>query len=338
MKYDNENLMNIIRLIPEIPTRNASQYRKGINILIKNGIEKEIIDNLENERDKKYLKDICNLDEYFLAEQKSMFCDSIFNLSYTEVFNMLNTILDFFDSVRYDFNSEQKDKYILLNEVYECLTRTEDDKYLKDVYIAIKNKKIDMKSILYSFYDLAKSISYDLLIKSLIKKEELEFSYDKSKGINVYELSGEQFYLLVHKTDSLKKEYWDSNVKKEVSLSLISNISMHKMWECGKYILVFDNIPKGNILLTSTQDLDINFKQNTNLDIKQNFLSPLNFILQTKYHNEVRVENPPYPSFVLCYDSIDDSTLYAAKELGIDIIRINQKNYNYGDISNKNLG
>lgn len=202
-------------------------------------------------------------------------------------------------------------------------------------------KDYDIVSLLYDDIRLLKTRVYQDIINSLIKIEDINnLKNNKLSEINntsIYEFTGEKFTLLV---SCLIKEQEDITNYKRNCYSLISDKNMHVFMD-NSLIFGYTNIDPNYIMHIYEQDAYSN-----DLVGGSNYVSRLrdkDYILSSNYTNEVQIINDYYddtlykrikPSYIVCFDTINDRTLQASKTMNLPIILIHKEKYKLDD-SNK---
>jgi hypothetical protein len=323
--FEQNDLMNRLAAY-NIKYNSPISYRKRIGNLSKNNDE-NIIDRINKLRLKVY-DDFMNQDNcYFLDCEKEVICDTLFEKPYDYIWKILSIVIKYID----DFNEKDtklnNEQITLIKKLYAVLSYCGiDDKLLLNSYNELKDKNIDYMDFLNNCYNIAKKDAISLLSCSLIKENDIKsLTNDKISEINVYNLEGEPFMLLVHKTSHSKAGDWPKNEDDILSFSLISDKAVDKVWNCGDVLLGFVNITPEKIINTCAKDSDTKMMINNNF--KSDFITPSSLIANTKHHNDITVKGNIFPSYVCCYNDVRDIDVAVAMKLGIDILKINTKKY-----------
>lgn len=210
-----------------------------------------------------------------------------------------------------------------------------DDKTIESIIVILKNKAPNLNEE----FENAKKQAYGSLKTAIKEKLKQSPHLTKTYKRTVYELTGEEFYLMVRSTNcdrSQTENFTYKGGKETSSYSLISNA----------HLLTFGD-PKTSVLL-GFNDFDINqIKGIYETDAFSNFededhkrpkrlYSPEKLIKETKGFNEILYNNYNEkkeecrltPSYVICYDEIKEGDLLVSNYFGnIPLVIINTKSY-----------
>ena len=179
------------------------------------------------------------------------------------------------------------------------------------------------------FYDSIKRIQDSLLDVSKLTKSELSHKYN----VDVYELNGEEFKMLISHTNIdrdylYEGEVWKKN-KEYASLSLISDKCLNTFRNPSTNIIVgFTDINYLNVMHIHHADSYSKEENGSNRIIE--LFTPDNLIKNTKAYNEILIKNSNTltPSYIVCYDEIKEGDVEASISLGrIPLILIHTKKY-----------
>ena len=179
------------------------------------------------------------------------------------------------------------------------------------------------------FYDSIKRIQDSLLDVSKLTKSELSHKYN----VDVYELNGEEFKILINHTNMNRDylyegEVWKKN-KEYASLSLISDKCLNTFRNPSTNIIVgFTDINYLNVMHIHHADSYSKEENGSNRIIE--LFTPDNLIKNTKAYNEILIKNSNTltPSYIVCYDEIKEGDVEASISLGrIPLILIHTKKY-----------
>ena len=179
------------------------------------------------------------------------------------------------------------------------------------------------------FYDSIKRIQDSLLDVSKLTKSELSHKYN----VDVYELNGEEFKMLISHTNIdrdylYEGEIWKKN-KEYASLSLISDKCLNTFRNPSTNIIVgFTDINYLNVMHIHHADSYSKEENGSNRIIE--LFTPDNLIKNTKAYNEILIKNSNTltPSYIVCYDEIKEGDVEASISLGrIPLILIHTKKY-----------
>ena len=197
------------------------------------------------------------------------------------------------------------------------------------------NNGQDYASMFYDDFMTVKKHSYENINNSVINLNNLK-SPDSFNN-NIYELNGEDFYILVHHTTFDKKigGKWD-NPSDTLSLSLISHNNMNTFRNPHKNIILGFNIDTSNIIhLYESDSFSEELESSTRI---QRLLTKEELINRTKGYNEIVVRNRNFdgkyslfPSYVVCYDFIGNGDLNFSKMYNIPILLIHTDKYSLKD-------
>lgn len=207
----------------------------------------------------------------------------------------------------------------------------------KELYYTY-NSNINYSSDFYDDFKNCKKHSYNKMNENIINKEQLSKYYNnklsREKGINIYELNGEDFYLYVHVCKLTKENKYffpfEENSDKAISLSLIgkNNIGTYKtIFESITF--GFESIDTNNIIHLFNSD-SYTAKYNGSRKL-QKIYTPKDFLIETYGYNEIlysqKNNGSIYPSYIICFNEIRDIDLYFSKLKNLPIIKINTLNY-----------
>ncbi len=194
------------------------------------------------------------------------------------------------------------------------------------------NNGKDYVSMFYDDFMTVKKHSYENINNSVINLNNLD-----SFNNNIYELNGEDFYILVHHTTFDKKigGKWDIP-SDTLSLSLISHNNMNTFRNPHKNIILGFNIDTSNIIhLYESDSFSEELESSTRI---QRLLTKEELINRTKGYNEIVVRNKNFdgkyslfPSYVVCYDFIGNGDLNFSKMYNIPILLIHTDKYSLKD-------
>ncbi len=202
-----------------------------------------------------------------------------------------------------------------------------------DLYNEIKENKNGISEFYDDFktcfYDSIKRIQDSLLDVSKLTKSELSHKYN----VDVYELNGEEFKILISHTNMNRDylyegEVWKKN-KEYASLSLISDKCLNTFRNPSTNIIVgFTDINYLNVMHIHHADSYSKEENGSNRIIE--LFTPDNLIKNTKAYNEILIKNSNTltPSYIVCYDEIKEGDVEASISLGrIPLILIHTKKY-----------
>lgn len=224
-----------------------------------------------------------------------------------------------------------KNRYDLYYKLLKFYKLTYPEKI--DLYNEIKSNP----SVISEFYDDFKTCFNDSIKKiqdsfldvNKLTKSELSHKYN----VDVYELNGEEFKILISHTNMNRDylyegEIWKKN-KEYASLSLISDKCLNTFRNPSTNIIVgFTDINYLNVMHIHHADSYSKEENGSNRIIE--LFTPDNLIKNTKAYNEILIKNSNTltPSYIVCYDEIKEGDVEASISLGrIPLILIHTKKY-----------
>ena len=201
-----------------------------------------------------------------------------------------------------------------------------------DIYQENKNK-----NIMEMFYDdicLLKNHIYANILNSCLKIENISnlenIKLSNKYQTKIYELKGEPFTCLV---SCLTSPQEDITYFKRNCYSLISDKNMHVYMQ-DSLIFGYTNIDIQHIMHMYEQDSYSNAMiGGTNY---VNRIRNRDFILSSNLTNEIQITNDFYqdnlykrvkPSYLICFDEIDEFSLHTSKDMQLPIILIHKEKY-----------
>ena len=191
----------------------------------------------------------------------------------------------------------------------------------------------DIQSMFYDDIRNLKNLSYQKLNTIIssnyyqnLKNVKLSMVYQT----DIYELNGEPFTFLVSCLSNVQENITDY---RRNCYSIISNQNMSVFIE-NNIIFGYQNILIDHIMHIFENDACSNSFVGGTPYI--NRIRDLNFLLKNQKMNEIQIknqelENNKYqrqkPSFIVCFDNIDEKSLEASKKLQIPIVIINRLKY-----------
>jgi len=290
-----------------------------------------------------YNKLLLNIHKYKTKEERLKYLreitttkllEMIVDMNYEDItFNFLKNLESMLNFVaQVNFEIIPKERLKIYNKLFNFYELSIEEQI--DLFNELANKKDNMAN----FYDDFRSClnnSYKLIKESCFDCHE----HEKSKlsnvlGIDVYELNGEPFKLLVNHTmmdreEDLYMGGWNLSSKKTASLSLIGNEYLGTFRDASKMVILgFSNFDIENIMHIHPTDSFSSHEYGSKFVIKP--FTPDNFLKNTGRYNEILIKenNDLYPSYVVCYDEIKEGDLTVAKKLNIPLILIHTEKYN----------
>ena len=193
------------------------------------------------------------------------------------------------------------------------------------------------KNIIEMFYDdirLLKNHIYANILNSCLKIENISnlenIKLSNKYQTKIYELKGEPFTCLV---SCLTSPQEDITYFKRNCYSLISDKNMHVYMQ-DSLIFGYTNIDIQHIMHMYEQDSYSNAMiGGTNY---VNRIRNRDFILSSNLTNEIQITNDFYqdnlykrvkPSYLICFDEIDEFSLHTSKDMQLPIILIHKEKY-----------
>lgn len=264
-------------------------------------------------------------DNYFLEE--------LIILNYEDIpYNFLKNALSIIEYIaqikEMIIPRNRYDLYYKLLKFYKLTYSEKIDLYneIKENQNGISEFYDDFKTC---FNDSIKRIQDSLLDVSKLSKSEKSLKYN----IDVYELNGEKFKMLISHTNidrdySNEEEVWN-NSKEYASLSLISDKCLNTFRNPTLNIIVgFTDINYLNVMHIHHADSYSKEENGSNRIIE--LFTPDNLIKNTKAYNEILIKNSNTltPSYIVCYDEIKEGDVESSISLGrIPLILIHTKKY-----------
>ena len=297
---------------------------------------------------------LCNLElnnpylkEKILSKRKKQFDDIIEKEILDDNYFLEELIILYYEDIPYNF---LKNTLSLMEYIYQInemiIPKNRLDLYYKllifskltypekiDLYNEIKSNQNGISEFYDDFktcfYDSIKRIQDSLLDVSKLTKSELSHKYN----VDVYELNGEEFKMLISHTNMNRDylyegEVWKKN-KEYASLSLISDKCLNTFRNPSTNIIVgFTDINYLNVMHIHHADSYSKEENGSNRIIE--LFTPDNLIKNTKAYNEILIKNSNTltPSYIVCYDEIKEGDVEASISLGrIPLILIHTKKY-----------
>ena len=214
------------------------------------------------------------------------------------------------------------------------------------LYNNFKDKNVS--SILYDDLRILKNYSYTSIKNSLtsfysnsgLKREDLSNAY----GVEIYELNGEQFYILVKSMnpilDNINNNFINLEEKNsELERGCYSLIGSDNIDVFSRnFVYGFNNFDEQNII--SVFETDCFSKESDERILNQNYgttavnrlMTPSQIVngldsnRKTRY-SEIQILGKLKPDFIVVFDSINEKALTESKKLNIPIVIINTLAY-----------
>lgn len=294
--------------------------------------------------------DICN--SYFkniIKEKKKKQYDEMIKKGIINSDKLLEIIIAFnYEDISYNFlkNVESilnyikqinkiiipSDRYKIYNKLIHFHTLTVEEK--NNLYEEISHNKNAME-FFYDDFKTCLNDSYNRIKTSLFSVDDLNRSSKSNEyGIDVYELNGEKFKMLVSHTTMEREdiEHFDTwNTQKEyASLSMIGDACLGTFRNPSIYVILgFTDLDYRNIAHIYHSDSHSNEEEGSKKVLE--LYTPDNLLKNTRGYNEILIKNSNHmkPSYIVCYDEIKIGDIVASKSLGnIPLVLIHTKKYN----------
>ena len=297
---------------------------------------------------------LCNLElnnsylkEKIISKRKKQFNDIVEKEILEDNYFLEELIILNYEDIPYNFLKNTLSLMEYIAQIKEMIIpRNRYDLYYKllkfykltypekiDLYNEIKENKNGISEFYDDFKtcfnDSIKKIQDSLLDVNKLTKSELSHKYN----VDVYELNGEEFKMLISHTNMNRDylyegEVWKKN-KEYASLSLISDKCLNTFRNPSTNIIVgFTDINYLNVMHIHHADSYSKEENGSNRIIE--LFTPDNLIKNTKAYNEILIKNSNTltPSYIVCYDEIKEGDVEASISLGrIPLILIHTKKY-----------
>ena len=304
--------------------------------------------------------------------------DSFFNNGFFDIDEKLKKSLNYITSeivVDYLFQDNAYNVFLDINELLKFSTSvdflSEDDKKiysdivsLDDISVFDKKKILDNlknKNMAHKFYDdfrLARSKMVELFNSSILNSDNI-YRYENKElsnkyGVPVYEMNGNEFYVLVKAIEKRKDSILNPNdlyaYRDGSSFSIDGGNKLSTFLDTNMYYnLAYNRIPDNQLVHVFEVDSFSNYyrNKNNNLPYDRNGTDRINRLFTPKEivdvsssYNELIISQPnrmndefnskleqPVPFAIYCYDDISDHDILSSKATGLGIILVNTKKY-----------
>lgn len=304
--------------------------------------------------------------------------DSFFNNAFFDIDEKLKKSLNYITSeivVDYLFQDNAYNVFLDINELLKFSTSvdflSEDDKKiysdivsLDDISVFDKKKILDNlknKNMAHKFYDdfrLARSKMVELFNSSVLNSDNI-YEYENKElsnkyGVPVYEMNGNEFYVLVKAIEKRKDSILNPNDLYAYcdgsSFSIDGGNKLSTFLDTNMYYnLAYNRIPDNQLVHVFEVDSFSNYyrNKNNNLPYDRNGTDRINRLFTPKEivdvsssYNELIISQPnrmndefnsklkqPVPFAIYCYDDISDHDILSSKATGLGIILVNTKKY-----------
>lgn len=304
--------------------------------------------------------------------------DSFLNNGFFDIDEKLKKSLNYITSeivVDYLFQDNAYNVFLDINELLKFSTSvdflSEDDKKiysdivsLDDISVFDKKKILDNlknKNMAHKFYDdfrLARSKMVELFNSSVLNSDNI-YEYENKElsnkyGVPVYEMNGNEFYVLVKAIEKRKDSILNPNDLYAYcdgsSFSIDGGNKLSTFLDTNMYYnLAYNRIPDNQLVHVFEVDSFSNYyrNKNNNLPYDRNGTDRINRLFTPKEivdvsssYNELIISQPnrmndefnskleqPVPFAIYCYDDISDHDILSSKATGLGIILVNTKKY-----------
>ena len=304
--------------------------------------------------------------------------DSFLNNGFFDIDEKLKKSLNYITSeivVDYLFQDNAYNVFLDINELLKFSTSvdflSEDDKKiysaivsLDDISVFDKKKILDNlknKNMAHKFYDdfrLARSKMVELFNSSVLNSDNI-YRYENKElsnkyGVPVYEMNGNEFYVLVKAIEKRKDSILNPNDLYAYcdgsSFSIDGGNKLSTFLDTNMYYnLAYNRIPDNQLVHVFEVDSFSNYyrNKNNNLPYDRNGTDRINRLFTPKEivdvsssYNELIISQPnrmndefnskleqPVPFAIYCYDDISDHDILSSKATGLGIILVNTKKY-----------
>lgn len=304
--------------------------------------------------------------------------DSFLNNGFFDIDEKLKKSLNYITSeivVDYLFQDNAYNVFLDINELLKFSTSvdflSEDDKKIYSDIVSLDdisvfdNKKIldnlKNKNMAHKFYDdfrLARSKMVELFNSSVLNSDNI-YEYENKElsnkyGVPVYEMNGNEFYVLVKAIEKRKDSILNPNDLYAYcdgsSFSIDGGNKLSTFLDTNMYYnLAYNRIPDNQLVHVFEVDSFSNYyrNKNNNLPYDRNGTDRINRLFTPKEivdvsssYNELIISQPnrmndefnsklkqPVPFAIYCYDDISDHDILSSKATGLGIILVNTKKY-----------
>ena len=257
--------------------------------------------------------------------------------------NLLNIINFQLETGKEIIDSEMLSMYQII------ITSLKEDNHdeLLNLYNKMSKSNIDYKGIFFDQCRAAKNKTAEMIMHSVFKPKEYskeqKIKEEEIDGVNCYILKGEPFYMLVHGSTKQISSFQGKS-SDAVSLSLISGERLNIFND--EIIYGFTDMNPDQFVELYNDDAATDYRiGNENiseLHMVPTYTSPQKFIERTpeSQFNEIvyltgREKTrkdypqiiPPKPSYLVCLNDVNRSSIALAKKLGIPIVIIETEYY-----------
>jgi len=281
--------------------------------------------------------------------------DYLFHDSAYNVFLDINELLDFSNSVNILSENDRK--------IYSSILSLDDMSVSDKKGLLESLKDHDMISKFYDDYKLARDKRVKLFNDSILNKSNINkyknLALSDMYGVPVYEMNGNDFYVLVKAIEKRKDSLLSSSDLYAYidgsSFSIDGSNKLSTFLDTNLYYnLVYDHVPVNQLVhVFEVDSFSKYYRDKNNLPYDSNGTDRINRLYTTdklvgdsSSYDELVVAQPnkkddefnsmleqPEPFAIYCYDEISNNDVLSAKNTGLGIILVRTKKY---DIDNSN--
>jgi len=254
--------------------------------------------------------------------------------------NYYNVCLNIKEMLRFNESLDDKEKILDDEKVKFYNTILDFDYISSDIKIELYNSLKD-KNLNYIFYDdlrKLKDASYNRIKNNIFKVKKhsdyLNIDISKEHNVDVYDLRDKEYFLFVR---SMTRYHPDSIYERHC-YSLISNENNDVFdYDYGyKFLYGFDTFDNDTVLHVLESDAFSSSIKDKSSAFVNRIMSPREIVNSDSMYSEIQLANRKSktnerkyesikPSYIVCFDIINEDVVEEAKRLRIPIILINKK-------------
>ena len=351
-----KNNLNLANLISEKRKKTYDLYYTKLNnnglLEEYNSIYMELLENgLEYINNKyKFSTDISNMDnkrifKYFLSLSDTKLLEALVDRYFEDItYNFLKNVGQLLTLVlSTKDNIISKENILLYEKIYNFFKLSTEEKI--NLYKSMNNGKNYIEQF-YDDYKKCEEYVYNLYNKEIlnpitdINKSPLSSKY----GIDVYELSGQPFYALIHQINHYRMgnetNVWQKNMDiNTISFSLISHNHIQTVADYYTYIILgFTHIDTNRVIHLYHSDSFSAGRKGSNRIKELSIPSKLDKetvgyseMLYLQNSEEMKSDYSKYtdlePSYIMCYDKISEIEVQIAKKYNIPAVLLHTDKY-----------
>lgn len=260
--------------------------------------------------------------------------DALFQDNYYNVCLNIKEMLRFNDKLSDDLKVLDKEKKEFYQMILNFDNMSCEEKI--ELYKKLKDKNINL--VFYEDLRRLKDLSYDMIKDDMLKLKEhpeyLNIDISKKHNINVYDLRDKKYVLLVR---SMRRFYPDSLYESNC-YSLISdeNNDTYGLDYGFGFLYGFDKFDNDTILhVLETDAFSASSKEESSKYVNR-IMTAREIVNSDNWYSEIQivnrkniVDNHKYdalrPSYIICYDEINDEVVEEAKRLRIPVVLLKKQ-------------